>query len=128
MDRMEYMARPSRVGVVEEGVTQRRVEVEVPYPIHEPQHIPEPEEMIESPMGSPMPSGMKVPVTPPSMETKRIVKRNFNLVEIFAILDDHFLKASESAHEVSKMLEATRLHYHSNFADNRGIVVLYCMP
>ncbi|KAK2425319.1 kinesin protein [Trifolium repens] len=120
MDRMEYMARPSRVGVVEEGVTQRRVEVEVPYPIHEPQHIPEPEEMIESPMGSPMPSGMKVPVTPPSMETKRIVKRNFNLVEIFAILDDHFLKASESAHEVSKMLEATRLHYHSNFADNRG--------
>jgi hypothetical protein len=128
MDRMEYMARPSRVGVVEEGATQRRVEVEVPYPIPEPEHIPEPEEMIESPMGSPMPSGMKVPVTPPSMETKRIVKRNFNLVEIFAILDDHFLKASESAHEVSKMLEATRLHYHSNFADNRGIVVLYCIP
>ncbi|ONK78125.1 uncharacterized protein A4U43_C02F14610 [Asparagus officinalis] len=28
--------------------------------------------------------------------------------------------ASESAHEVSKMLEATRMHYHSNFADNRG--------
>ncbi|KAL9274610.1 ROLLING AND ERECT LEAF 2-like protein [Drosera capensis] len=28
--------------------------------------------------------------------------------------------ASQSAHEVSKMLEATRLHYHSNFADNRG--------
>ncbi|KAB2612810.1 hypothetical protein D8674_035126 [Pyrus ussuriensis x Pyrus communis] len=28
--------------------------------------------------------------------------------------------ASESAHDVSKMLEATRLHYHSNFADNRG--------
>ncbi|XP_020254093.1 uncharacterized protein LOC109831165 [Asparagus officinalis] len=35
-------------------------------------------------------------------------------------IDDHFLKASESAHEVSKMLEATRMHYHSNFADNRG--------
>ncbi|XP_002516075.2 protein ROLLING AND ERECT LEAF 2 [Ricinus communis] len=43
-----------------------------------------------------------------------------NLIQIFADLDDHFLKASESAHEVSKMLEATRLHYHSNFADNRG--------
>ncbi|GAU11011.1 hypothetical protein TSUD_113040 [Trifolium subterraneum] len=122
MDRMEYMPRPSRIGVVEEGATQRRVEVEVPYPPNEPRHIPEPEVMMESPMESPMLSGMKVkqmPVTPPSMEGNGIVKHNANLVEIFAILDDHFLKASESAHEVSKMLEATRLHYHSNFADNR---------
>lgn len=46
--------------------------------------------------------------------------KNVNLLQIFCDLDDHFLKASESAHEVSKMLEATRLHYHSNFADNRG--------
>ncbi|KAK6268028.1 hypothetical protein QUC31_012188 [Theobroma cacao] len=51
---------------------------------------------------------------------KRLVKGSFNLLQVFAELDDHFLKASESAHEVSKMLEATRLHYHSNFADNRG--------
>ncbi|EOA39694.1 hypothetical protein CARUB_v10008333mg [Capsella rubella] len=43
-----------------------------------------------------------------------------NLGNVFTELDDNFLKASESAHEVSKMLEATRLHYHSNFADNRG--------
>ncbi|PSR96856.1 DNA double-strand break repair Rad50 ATPase [Actinidia chinensis var. chinensis] len=43
----------------------------------------------------------------------------FNLLQIFNDLDDCFLKASESAHEVSKMLEANRLHYHSNFADNR---------
>ncbi|PON74438.1 kinesin-like protein [Trema orientale] len=55
-----------------------------------------------------------------SGEGKRMVKGNVNLVQIFTELDDHFLKASESAHEVSKMLEATRLHYHSNFADNRG--------
>ncbi|PKI77606.1 hypothetical protein CRG98_002008 [Punica granatum] len=47
-------------------------------------------------------------------------QKNINLALIFVELDDHFLKASESAHEVSKMLEATRLHYHSNFADNRG--------
>ena len=47
----------------------------------------------------------------------------FNLLQIFVKLDDHFLKASESAHEVSKMLEATRLHYHSNFADGRGIKI-----
>ncbi|XWS11908.1 hypothetical protein CRYUN_Cryun37aG0045500 [Craigia yunnanensis] len=51
---------------------------------------------------------------------KKLVKGSFNLLQMFAELDDHFLKASESAHEVSKMLEATRLHYHSNFADNRG--------
>ncbi|XWS19010.1 hypothetical protein CRYUN_Cryun32bG0093900 [Craigia yunnanensis] len=51
---------------------------------------------------------------------KRLVKGSFNLLQVFAELDDHFLKASESAYEVSKMLEATRLHYHSNFADNRG--------
>ncbi|KAE8675826.1 hypothetical protein F3Y22_tig00111641pilonHSYRG00029 [Hibiscus syriacus] len=43
-----------------------------------------------------------------------------NLMEVLNEIDDHFLKASESAHEVSKLLEATRLHYHSNFADNRG--------
>ncbi|KAJ0770263.1 hypothetical protein HanPI659440_Chr07g0255251 [Helianthus annuus] len=43
-----------------------------------------------------------------------------NLLKILSEIDDHFLKASESAQEVSKMLEATRLHYHSNFADNRG--------
>ncbi|KAK4754014.1 hypothetical protein SAY87_002118 [Trapa incisa] len=46
--------------------------------------------------------------------------RNVNLAQLFVEIDDHFLKASEGAHEVSKMLEATRLHYHSNFADNRG--------
>lgn len=43
-----------------------------------------------------------------------------HLANVFIELDDNFLKASESAHDVSKMLEATRLHYHSNFADNRG--------
>lgn len=53
-------------------------------------------------------------------EGKRLAKTSMNLLQIFLELDDHFLKASESAHEVSKMLEATRLHYHSNFADNRG--------
>ncbi|GLT52063.1 hypothetical protein SLA2020_254250 [Shorea laevis] len=56
----------------------------------------------------------------PSAGEKRVAKGSFNLLKIFDDLDDHFLKASESAHEVSKMLEATRLHYHSNFADNRG--------
>ncbi|KAL3343667.1 hypothetical protein AABB24_027273 [Solanum stoloniferum] len=52
----------------------------------------------------------------------------FNLLQIFSELDDCFLKASESAHEVSKMLEANRLHYHSNFADNRGPSEVCQMP
>lgn len=43
-----------------------------------------------------------------------------NMLQVFSELDDCFLKASESANDVSKMLEANRLHYHSNFADNRG--------
>ncbi|CAN7080431.1 unnamed protein product [Brassica oleracea var. botrytis] len=47
---------------------------------------------------------------------------NVNLMKILDEIDDRFLKASECAQEVSKMLEATRLHYHSNFADNRGYV------
>ncbi|VVB17194.1 unnamed protein product [Arabis nemorensis] len=43
-------------------------------------------------------------------------------MKILDEIDDRFLKASECAQEVSKMLEATRLHYHSNFADNQGYV------
>ncbi|KAF5741684.1 hypothetical protein HS088_TW10G00688 [Tripterygium wilfordii] len=57
---------------------------------------------------------------PPVVGERRVGRMNLNLIKIFEELDDHFLKASETAHEVSKMLEATRLHYHSNFADNRG--------
>lgn len=48
---------------------------------------------------------------------------NVSLLQVLMVLDEHFLRASESAHEVSKMLEATRMHYHSNFADNRGDIV-----
>ncbi|KOM28674.1 hypothetical protein LR48_Vigan561s006400 [Vigna angularis] len=55
-------------------------------------------------------------------EFRRAIKvvPSVTLMQILSVLDDHFLKASESAQEVTKMLEATRLHYHSNFADNRG--------
>lgn len=65
-------------------------------------------------------TGKKVKQATGAADGKRIVKSNKNLLQIFLDLDDHFLKASEAAHDVSKMLEATRLHYHSNFADNRG--------
>ncbi|KAJ6963477.1 hypothetical protein NC652_001946 [Populus alba x Populus x berolinensis] len=76
-----------------------------------------------------MEKAMEVPVPVPEMsvgrkmgggEGGRRVVKGMNFMQIFVDLDDHFLKASESAHEVSKLLEATRLHYHSNFADNRG--------
>ncbi|KAF7843328.1 nitrate regulatory gene2 protein-like [Senna tora] len=89
--------------------------------------VPMPEKVVEPPV--PPPAALAAAAGRSSkkgkqgqvlMEGKRVVKSNFNLLQIFTELDDHFLKASESAHEVSKMLEATRLHYHSNFADNRG--------
>ncbi|KDP37214.1 hypothetical protein JCGZ_06270 [Jatropha curcas] len=77
------------------------------------------EKAVEVPVPVPMPAMEKKAVKKGS-EVGRRVAKPVNLMQIFAELDDHFLKASESAHEVSKMLEATRLHYHSNFADNRG--------
>nr|CAB3465337.1 unnamed protein product [Digitaria exilis] len=43
-----------------------------------------------------------------------------DLLRVLAEIDERFLKASQSAGEVSKVLEANRMHYHSNFADNRG--------
>lgn len=59
------------------------------------------------------------------MGGEKMEKRAVNLLLIFTELDDHFLKASESAQDVNKMLEATRLHYHSNFADNKGNCLLH---
>ncbi|KAI3775065.1 hypothetical protein L1987_49633 [Smallanthus sonchifolius] len=76
-------------------------------------------EVVEDPPPPPPPKVVKkvrIPVPVPA-EGRR---QNLNLLQIFTELDDCFLKASESANEVSKMLEANRLHYHSNFADNRG--------
>lgn len=55
----------------------------------------------------------------------KVAAPRVSLLEVLNQIDDHFLKASESAQEVSKMLEATRLHYHSNFADNRGIFICF---
>ncbi|KAI3995493.1 hypothetical protein MKX01_007295 [Papaver californicum] len=42
------------------------------------------------------------------------------MLELLKELDNHFLSASQSASEVSRMLEANRLHFHFNYADNRG--------
>ncbi|WOL15774.1 hypothetical protein Cni_G24555 [Canna indica] len=61
----------------------------------------------------------------PPLDAKRgkmvpATRPNISLLKVLTDLDDYFLKASESTHEVSKMLEATRMHYHSNFADTRG--------
>ncbi|CAO2816862.1 unnamed protein product [Amaranthus hypochondriacus] len=42
-----------------------------------------------------------------------------NLMKVLGEIDDYFLKASECVQEVTKLLEAHKLHYHSNFADNK---------
>jgi hypothetical protein len=57
-----------------------------------------------------------------AVETQKgkILMVSASLLQIVAQLDDNFLRSSESAHEVSKKLEATRMHYHSNHADSRG--------
>lgn len=52
--------------------------------------------------------------------TVKVMPNGVDLLKVLSEVDDHFLKASQCAQEVSKMLEATRLHYHSNFADSRG--------
>nr|XP_018679341.1 PREDICTED: uncharacterized protein LOC103978894 isoform X2 [Musa acuminata subsp. malaccensis] len=56
------------------------------------------------------PEKKTVPAAPPS---------SIDLMKVLTDLDDLFLRASESTHEVSKVLEATRMHYHSNFVDSR---------
>lgn len=48
---------------------------------------------------------------------------NVNLMQVLNQIDDHFLKASQTAQEVSNLLETTRMHYHSNFADSRGKIL-----
>lgn len=58
---------------------------------------------------------------PAGFGSKRAIA-TVSLMLVLNQIDDHFLKAAQSAKDVSNMLEANRLHYHSNFADNRGNV------
>lgn len=132
------------LGVVEEmrvdnGEVERKVFEEMPARIEEEEVVEEEklrEEEVVVDKGLNTPVEVEKPLPPMSgvgkgskkggkmgvgsTVEKRLGKVSFNLLQVFTELDDHFLKASESAQEVSKLLEATRLHYHSNFADNRG--------
>ncbi|KAJ7951795.1 Protein of unknown function (DUF630 and DUF632) [Quillaja saponaria] len=119
IERKAFYQRTNRVDDGDEDPKSGKNEVPKPAPM--------PEKVVEPPVPPPAAAATTAntlkkvkQVGQSSVEGKRIVKSNVNLLQIFTELDDHFLKASESAHEVSKMLEATRLHYHSNFADNRG--------
>ncbi|MED6133926.1 hypothetical protein PIB30_032726 [Stylosanthes scabra] len=120
IQRKLFQEKQSKVEAVAEEVLrhERDEEEEVPVVTEELEREPErepvlpPEEVV---METPVQKGFMAKQMPVSTEGKRI-----NLLQIFAELDEEFLKASESAHEVTKMLEATRLHYHSNFADNKG--------
>lgn len=86
----------------------------------------EPETSEKTPELSPQPPPPPVTKTakkvkqPISSDSRRGGKASVSLVKIFSDLDDSFLKASQSAFDVSKMLEANRLHFHSNFAGNQG--------
>lgn len=62
-----------------------------------------------------------------SRNNKQSVSVNLNLIQVLNDVDNHFLIASEAAREVSKLLQATRLHFHSNFSDDRGNENKKCM-
>ncbi|XP_019194324.1 PREDICTED: uncharacterized protein LOC109188207 [Ipomoea nil] len=83
--------------------------------------VAEPPTQPPPPQAAPTKVAKRVKVQAPP-EGKMKSGQPANLLQIFSELDDYFLRASESAHEVSKMLEANRLHYHSNFADPKGHV------
>lgn len=113
---------------------ERKVYKENSKTVRQAEKIVEEEEMEEEDE-LPTPPPLPTPSPPPqvkraarhhasvSEEGKNLGKgsgETVNLLHVFKELDDCCLKASQSTLEVSKMLEANRLHYHSNFADDRG--------
>ncbi|XP_074571096.1 protein ALTERED PHOSPHATE STARVATION RESPONSE 1 [Curcuma longa] len=95
-------------------VTPKKLVLEMPLPSKVPRKLKQGNNVHHQHAVSAPPldakKGKIVPATRPSV----------SLLKVLTDLDDLFLKASESTYEVSKMLEATRMHYHSNFADARG--------
>lgn len=95
--------------------------------VRENEKIVEEEEVeVEAELPTPPPSPPVVKMTArhvaASAEGKKSGKggsESVNLLHVFRELDECCLKASQSTLEVSKMLEANRLHYHSNFADDK---------
>ena len=57
-------------------------------------------------------------------EPRRSNVKNVNLLKVFKEIDECFISASESAFEVSRILEANMLH-HQSIRDNRGKYVLH---
>ncbi|KAG9439182.1 hypothetical protein H6P81_019347 [Aristolochia fimbriata] len=85
-----------------------------------PERVVESSTAVKPPKKQVQVNAMHQHVGPSESKRNKAGPSHVNLLHILNELDDLFLKASESAQEVSKMLEANRLHYHSNFADNRG--------
>lgn len=74
----------------------------------------------ELPTQPPSPPVVKMTMRHVAEKSGKGSSESVNLLHVFRELDECCLKASQSTLEVSKMLEANRLHYHSNFADDRG--------
>jgi hypothetical protein len=56
-----------------------------------------------------------------SGERKDCVKKesvSLNVIQVLSEVDNHFLLTSEAARDVSIILQATRLHFRSNFSDS----------
>ncbi|KAJ4819265.1 hypothetical protein LUZ62_031831 [Rhynchospora pubera] len=101
-----------------------------PLPVHESKGMETAEylfqdTMHEYPYKSAPEANVIRPPPPPPPPPKMYWSKKGKIVSLLHVLnhlDDHFLKASASAHNVLKNLEAVRMHYHSNFADNRGYI------
>ncbi|XP_065855439.1 protein ROLLING AND ERECT LEAF 2-like [Euphorbia lathyris] len=67
---------------------------------------------------------MELPVPMPAVVKKgggivgRRARKPLTLLQVFADLNDHFFKAFESSHEVSKMLEAIKLQFNQKPIDH----------
>ncbi|XP_002461680.1 uncharacterized protein LOC8069100 [Sorghum bicolor] len=102
-------------------------ESDPPPPKQQPQPVPSAEEIAEgkkpaAELVTRRAATQKAARKPEGKKGRVVMVPQTRLGDILRRLDDHFLKASQSAHEVSKLLEAARMHYHSNFAETRGFV------
>lgn len=125
---------------IQEAVKFEKKKAPVVVEAEEPPATMMPEKVVEEPPPAPAPPVQKVvkkvkqggtghsQLNASSIGAVTELKRvgQLSLAKILNELDDHFLKAFQSAHDVSKMLEATKMHYHSNFADNRGNCAVFC--
>ncbi|XP_065869293.1 protein ROLLING AND ERECT LEAF 2-like isoform X1 [Euphorbia lathyris] len=84
------------------------------------QQAPQEKEVEEDKMGLPLPmlAMAKKGVKKGDAKVGKRARKPVTVIEIFADLDDHFLKALESTYEVSNMLEAIKMQFNQKPIDH----------